>query len=155
MLHSRKEGTKPANQSKNWYPNIIPCKLMKHSLELCVYVHFVLFQLIVIELYWTYISPFIIRLYWFIILPIQGRLFTYKMALVILWPNMVSKMYPRFYDLDNILVCCVCTINSCTQSRAHFGGTNRNVICWTKTWLDCILSNLLYCLGLKIWNLTW
>jgi len=29
VLHSRKEGTKPANQSKNRYPNIIPCKLMK------------------------------------------------------------------------------------------------------------------------------
>lgn len=26
VLHSRKEGTKPANQSKNRYPSIIPCK---------------------------------------------------------------------------------------------------------------------------------
>ena len=26
VLHSRKEGTKPTNQSKNRYPNIIPCK---------------------------------------------------------------------------------------------------------------------------------
>ena len=26
VLHSRKEGTKPNNQSKNRYPNIIPCK---------------------------------------------------------------------------------------------------------------------------------
>ena len=29
VLHSRKEGTKPANQSKNRYPNIIPCKQTK------------------------------------------------------------------------------------------------------------------------------
>lgn len=27
VLHSRTVGTKPVNQSKNRYPNIIPCKL--------------------------------------------------------------------------------------------------------------------------------
>ena len=33
VLHSRKEGTKPANQSRNRYPNIIPCK---HSLSFII-----------------------------------------------------------------------------------------------------------------------
>ena len=34
VLHSRKEETKPAKESKNRYPKIIPCKLVKHSLVL-------------------------------------------------------------------------------------------------------------------------